>query len=513
MEKKFYTDDFEQFLKETADDFRMYPSKRVWNSLYNNLHPGRKWPSLSVCLLLVSSIIFIGLAHKNEINGTGNIAKQDLATALPASREQAQSITPVIALNTAPVVEQNIQQETIPAISQDKSTMAPVSTNSSIAVQGSSHSKLSHENEPLANNHQISVNSHTSSSYSDNADVDAQTTLAINNTVENSVVGKNVPAFEKSNMSNVEITDAVIENNNEGLRGAGVPVAKNDVSIDKQINQIKKPNIPIALNNKVNADREWIEDYAFHNQPSPSLKSKLLYELYVTPSTGYRSFNKNVNYELPARNSLASAAPQVPGSLDHHSAFNLEAGYNFIYPYTKLVRFKAGVQFNYTNYIIRSYDIGHTTATTLLLNDTYSGGIELSPRSSHLSTIPNGSARKLNNYRFQVSLPFGTEMKIAGRHNFQWFVGATLQPTYVLFGNAYLLSSDRKNYVFDASFLRKWNLNAGVETFVSYRTKAGITFNAGPEFRYQFFSTYDKKYSYDEKLHSVGMKIGMVRNF
>src|SRR3954464_11758079 len=76
MEKKFYTDDFEQFLKETADDFRMYPSKRVWNSLYNNLHPGRKWPSLSVCLLLISSIVFIGLSHKNEITGAVNTVKQ-----------------------------------------------------------------------------------------------------------------------------------------------------------------------------------------------------------------------------------------------------------------------------------------------------------------------------------------------------------------------------------------------------------------------------------------------------
>ena len=39
MEKEFYTDEFEQLLKEKADQFRMYPSKRVWHSIYNNLHP------------------------------------------------------------------------------------------------------------------------------------------------------------------------------------------------------------------------------------------------------------------------------------------------------------------------------------------------------------------------------------------------------------------------------------------------------------------------------------------
>ena len=43
MEKEFYTDDrFEQLIKERADQFSMYPSKRVWHSIYNNLHPSRR---------------------------------------------------------------------------------------------------------------------------------------------------------------------------------------------------------------------------------------------------------------------------------------------------------------------------------------------------------------------------------------------------------------------------------------------------------------------------------------
>lgn len=60
MENEFYTGDFEQLIKEKADQFRMYPSKRVWHSIYNNLHPSRRWPSAVMSLLLITSLSFIG---------------------------------------------------------------------------------------------------------------------------------------------------------------------------------------------------------------------------------------------------------------------------------------------------------------------------------------------------------------------------------------------------------------------------------------------------------------------
>ncbi len=512
MEKKFYTDDFEQFLKETADDFRMYPSKRVWNSLYNNLHPGRKWPSLSVCLLLVSSIIFIGLSHKSEITGSGNIVKRDAAPTLIAYQKQDAEVkqTADLSLNTSSPVEKENLQKGNNTIAQNRTFVTSPVINAA-AGKSADTRRIIYNKNPITTNHlQVPVNNQVP--LNDRINVEEQNDLALNSPVENSGSTKNALISNQSSLSVIEVTGATIEDDNITLKGDKIAVV-NDNNSNKQIDKIKKPLLPIAKNNRATVDKEWIEDYAFHNQPAPSLKSKLLYELYITPSIGYRSFNKNVSYDFPARNSVVGNTEPAPSSLDHHSAFNLEVGYNLLYPYTKSVRFKAGVQFNYTNYTIRAYEIGHTTSTNLLLNDPYSGGIELSPRSSHLSTIANESARKLNNYTFQVALPFGADIKIAGRHNFQWFVGATVQPSYTLFGNAFLLSSDRKNYVFDANFLRKWNINAGLETFVSYKTNKGITFNAGPQFRYQFFSTYNKKYSYDEKLHNVGLKIGMIKNF
>ncbi len=60
MEEKFYLDDFELSLKEHANQFKMAPSKKVWQGIYNDLHPGRRWPSVMMSLLLISSVIFIG---------------------------------------------------------------------------------------------------------------------------------------------------------------------------------------------------------------------------------------------------------------------------------------------------------------------------------------------------------------------------------------------------------------------------------------------------------------------
>ena len=148
--------------------------------------------------------------------------------------------------------------------------------------------------------------------------------------------------------------------------------------------------------------------------------------------------------------------------------------------------------------------------TNLLLNDLNTGLPVLSPRATTLANSEGLYSRKLNNNTYQISLPIGADIKLAGNDNLKWFAGATIQPTYIAGGNAYFISSDLKNYVTDNSLIRKWNLNGGLETFISYKTKSGIILNAGPQMRYQFLSTYSKEYSYDEKLYNFGLKIGII---
>src|SRR5674476_293412 len=66
MERRFFMNDFEVSLKEHADQFKMIPSKRVWHGIYNDLQPGRRWPSVTMSLLLIFTLVVIGHLNTNN---------------------------------------------------------------------------------------------------------------------------------------------------------------------------------------------------------------------------------------------------------------------------------------------------------------------------------------------------------------------------------------------------------------------------------------------------------------
>src|SRR5205085_8512697 len=68
MDRNFHTDDFERLLREKSNEFRMYPSKRIWHSVYNNIHPGRKWPSVAMSILLITALFLVGYLNTKNTN-------------------------------------------------------------------------------------------------------------------------------------------------------------------------------------------------------------------------------------------------------------------------------------------------------------------------------------------------------------------------------------------------------------------------------------------------------------
>src|SRR3978361_1186477 len=66
MERRFFMNDFEKSLKEHADKFQMVPSKKVWHGIYNDLHPGKRWPSVTMSLLLIFTLVVIGHLNTNN---------------------------------------------------------------------------------------------------------------------------------------------------------------------------------------------------------------------------------------------------------------------------------------------------------------------------------------------------------------------------------------------------------------------------------------------------------------
>ncbi|CAN5746305.1 hypothetical protein BH11BAC4_BH11BAC4_11540 [soil metagenome] len=483
METNFYQDNFEQLLKETTDNFRMYPSKRVWHSIYNDLHPSRKWPSLAIWLLLISSVVFVGLSNRNQTSLNSRTSRLIASNDIKASTGN------------------------IPANSFSLATAAKETGKTSTPAGRQILHNFSAENVPI----DTRLNPLNSAVIDENLE-----TASIIAFYKNTAVDKTSSSSTENGNSRNELSVRTIAGSaslDEHASGQLIYVAndKNDAGKKEKKELLNKD---LTLNTP---DKEWIEDYAFHNKPSAAKwKSKVTYEIYTTPSVGYRTMKANTVYNPAASSSLitnTNANPSFKDAVSQIPAVNMELGGNILYSVSKKLNLKIGVQLNYTNYNINAYELKHPTMTTLMLNDLNSGLPVFSPRSTTLANSEGISSKRLNNNTYQISLPVGADIKILGSHNIKWFAGATIQPTYIVNGNAYFISADLKNYVTDNSLMRKWNLNAGIETFISYKTKSGIIVNAGPQFRYQLMSTYSKQYTYDEKLYNLGLKIGIITRF
>ena len=53
MQRDYNNRDFEQFVKQNADQYRMFPSENVWQGINNALHTRRRWYGLGLALLLL----------------------------------------------------------------------------------------------------------------------------------------------------------------------------------------------------------------------------------------------------------------------------------------------------------------------------------------------------------------------------------------------------------------------------------------------------------------------------
>jgi hypothetical protein len=506
MEKNYYDNHFEQFLKESVDDFRMYPSRKVWTSIYNNIQPGRRWPSLPIMLLMLMTFSFLGSSNKYEIrkfeaaNQKINFEKDkeniagnhpihsagNSATKMPNNQASYAQATLSDNKSNNLILDQASQQTLIP-----NQTIVLASAKGKANLSSSSTETLEFTNDAISNE------------LEENSSLTINATVAENYSTPNNISKPGQVSSEKE--TNTAFRDGSLKEDFNQYDELTVS-ARNQQLLSIRSPRVKKRSITYL------SDRETIEDIAFHNKPVNKWKGRAGYTFYATPSVGYRQLNSTMetkNYTQTLSNGTAGIVSES-NQLDHAPGFNLELGGNYFYRLTKNLRLKAGIQINYTNYRIHAKEIDHPTMTMLLVNNPTTGSQELVSCASSLANVNGGT--HLNSSTFQFSFPIGADLKLAGNEDFQWMIGGTIQPTLVMGGNPYLVSADMKNYINDPSMLRRLNINSSIETFLSYRMKNGATLNAGPQFRYQLLSTYNKQYVYDEKLYNIGFKIGISKN-
>ncbi|MCW3093886.1 MAG: hypothetical protein JWP81_4955 [Ferruginibacter sp.] len=532
MERNLHTDDFEQLLREKSEEFRMYPSKRIWHSIYNNIHPGRKWPSVAMSITLITTLLLVGyLNTKNTgfyntsteklTNGKANTPNHSPLVNSTTLTGQTGTEAPTSSIKNTPIglaLKNNLRQNAV-------STNTPILTG--IKAAGSPALEMAVANQPalsgkiIVSKDQPSVNvplfTEPFQTVAKVGVIQKSTQRQPDNISHDQIVTISDEPAVLTQVQKIAIND-ILENVLPEDYGSSDRYRKIAVSIQNRSSYADN-NLTATTQNTQDfvstREREWIENYALYNRPaSRKWANKLSWQMYATPSVVYRSLYNDYNFgtTLNATPPLAIASNgDINDDVIQKPSLGFEIGTGLQYSISKGIKITAGVQLNYTRYTSNAFQNTHPVATRLSMHDYKTNMTYEEYRTTPYSNKSGPEPIKLHNQTVQISLPIGLDFKLIGNENLQWNIGATIQPTYVPLGKSYLISSDRRYYIKETSMLNRWNLNAGVETFVSYKSSNGITYQLGPQFRTQLFSTNNKKIAVEEKLLTYGLKFGISK--
>jgi hypothetical protein len=444
MKERFlYDDDFEKQLKDKADQFKMYPSDKVWNEVYSSLHTRRRRFVAGMTVLIGSILILAGSQ-----------------LIFPSQQANRHSIAAKINSPSKPVAGKDLQ-----GFNTSGLVIADAANAKESIVQGNQLSQS-----PFL----IS----SAQSYRHSGSEEMIETLPEKMVTTKTSQPENLKASEASDQSfhMSEITENLLSTRN-------IPAVNAlDISPEKSATQLTH----------IRNDRfSW--------------------EIYITPTLNTH-YLTGMDYQTMAQ-SMQSApimlvnVSNVNGFVDNTPVLGYNLGGNILYKLSKNISVKAGLEFSFNRYYIKAYNTGSPQASVAL--NTYLGYI-----SDSLNSVqPTGTDKNPQHYQnryYQLSMPVGLEMKVAGNSRVQLHMGVSLQPSYLLNTDAYVLSDDYKGYTKDAQAFRRWNLNVGAEAFISYGV-GNIRWELGPQVRYQIFSTYKNSYPLKENMLNYGIRIGITK--
>jgi hypothetical protein len=536
---KYNIENFEKSLREKTDEFRMYPSKRVWYSIYNNMHPGNRLPSVSMSIILTGFLFLVGYLNTNNVNketAAGNISSSQTAVTktfiasnfeqtgdnntLPTgsvSLHRTTALLPSMQINNSSQDASNTRHIKNQDTRSNRPAVQNIAITASSAVEETGQNKNKDvstetviskiENIPtfVAAETNINVASANINSITGNKDLSA--------TNNNVVINEEAPSVEiESKLLQITAVNIAADNgktNGSSLASlSGKDDNKNAENITTSNTAPVKANKPAGLSL---ADKAWIEDFAMHNKPAKKWGGKLSLQTYITPSVVYRTLKNNAADKTLNGNASNYNNLSIDNAVIHKPSFGIETGMSLQYSVAKKLKLKAGVQLNYTRYNAHAFETNHPIATSITMNNVADNYVYETFKTSIYSNATGLSRAKLHNETYQLSIPIGADFKLVSVDDFSCYAGATIQPTFIVYGKSFIISADRRSYVQDPSLLNRFNLNAGFETYISYKTASGYTWQLGPQYRTQIFSTNTKLYSVEERLQSFGFKVGVTK--
>jgi hypothetical protein len=464
MQSNFNNNDFEQFVKQNADQYRMFPSEKVWKGIHTTLHTRRRWYSIGFALLLLTAGAVTWLMFSPSVN------KQIVSSSSPeaAKNKPATKI---------------VEQQKIPGITINNLPVASFETNAFVFSDNRSVA----DELPVSNaGNDLAVTPNNTAT-----DVIIPDEYASASPVKEAIT--NSDAITNSS-SPFNFTARVTDDNPDFIHNS---VTSQEPATEKKVTE-KRESYPLSIESVQNS---------FKNN---SRKNRFSFQLYFTPTVSYRKLRENKTYLRSAQFSSGpfaiAAVYDINSVVTHKPDLGLELGLSAAYKVSKTLKVKGGLQFNISRYDIKAF-IYNGEVATIALNSGYD-----SVRSwTNYRNFGGYKADWLQNFYFSVSAPVGAELRLAGDDKTSLGIGGTIQPTYILGDRAYLISSDYKNYTEVPSLTRRWNVSTSLETFVNYST-GKLRWQVGPQVRYQLLSSFQEKYPVKENLFDFGLKVGIMLN-
>jgi hypothetical protein len=243
-----------------------------------------------------------------------------------------------------------------------------------------------------------------------------------------------------------------------------------------------------------------------------NISKDIKWQVYGGPSVGYRRLEgqatRNIyQYAVYSLSTNAVFARDVKDVVNHKPAMGFELGTAMIYPLSKRLSVRTGIQANYNQYQIKAFSSIPEIATYSVNNS--SSGTPLSAVSMYRNN-EGLSPATIQNEHYMLSIPMGFDYRVSGDEKLNFSVGSSIQPTYVFANYSYLLSSNLQNYAKEPSLNRNWNINGAVEASVNFENK-GYRWSIAPQFRYQILSSFKDKYPVKENLMDMGIKVGIIK--
>jgi hypothetical protein len=472
MESNYNNENFERFLKESSEQYRMYPSEKVWKNIFTILHTRRRWFAIGLILLLSAGFVTTIMLTNSSVAGTTN-------------KQLAENKSSSIVVKESP---ENTEPDNI--------ALTPYSGNFTRKNKSTLLQSL-----PLQ---QDDYNNPVTAS-----DIAAETEISKKDNPVEIAEGK-VVSYPEKNISGNSMTENITifsplsvritdETTDQDFRILNISnFLNNERAVKKDIFKVNKSvNYPLTIESVINS-------YTRRNK-------KLSFQYYFTPTISYRKLSENKSYlrsQSQGSTNYAALYGNINNVVTHKPDMGLEVGVAARYALNKRIKVRGGLQFNTSRYDIKAFSY-KSELTTIALNTGY-----LADSVNTMSNYRNFNGYKsdwLHNFYFQISAPVGIELKLAGDDKVQFGIAGTLQPTYILGDRAYLLSSNYKNYAEVPWLIRKWNMNTSFEAFVSYST-GKMNWQIGPQVRYQLYSSFVKAYPVKENLFDFGFKIGVSAN-